>query len=111
MKACPFKSLAQHFRFQKLHPNSHLYTSNEWIPDFPGRSFKVTNVLPLNKQTTKQISQLRQANISVRNFPATVADLRKRLHLADGGDTYLFATTLADNRRVLIISSKPSFLQ
>lgn len=111
MKACPFKSLAQHFHCRKLHPNSHLYTSNEHIPDFPGRSFKVTNVLPLNKQTTKQISQLRQANISVRNFPATVADLHKRLHLADGGDTYLFATTLADNRRVLIISSKTSSLQ
>lgn len=106
MKACPFKSLAQHFHCRKLHPNSHLYTSKEYIPDFPGRSFKVTDVLPLNKQTTKQISQLRQANISVRNFPATVADLRKRLHLADGGDTYLFATTLADNRKVVIVCKK-----
>ena len=111
MKACPFKALAQHFHFQKLHPNSHLYTSTKLIPDFPGRCFQVEDVLPINKQTTKQISQLRQANISVRNFPATVADLRKRLHLADGGDTYLFATTLADNRKVVIISSKPSFLQ
>lgn len=106
MKACPFKSLAQHFHLQKLHPNSHLYTSMERIPDFPGRQFRVEDVLPLNKQTTKQISQLGQANISVRNFPATVADLRKRFRLADGGDNYIFATTLADNRRVVILCKK-----
>lgn len=106
MKASPFRSLAQHYHLQKLHPNSHLYTSMEWIPDFPGRQFRVEDVLPFNKQATKQISQLRQANISVRNFPATVADLRKRFHLADGGDTYLFVTTLADNRRVVILCKK-----
>jgi hypothetical protein len=106
MKACPFRFLAQHYQLEQLHPNSHLYTSNAWIADFPGRRFKVEEVLPINKQTTKQISHLRQANVSVRNFPATVAELRKRFRLAEGGDTYLFATTLADNRRILIVCKK-----
>lgn len=106
MKACPFRSLAQHYQIEKLHPNSHLYTSNKWIEDFPGRQFKVEEVLPINKQTVKQISQLRRANVSARNFPATVAELRKRFHLADGGDTYLFATTLADERKVVIVASR-----
>jgi len=106
MKACPFRSLAQHYQLQKLHPNSHLYTSNEWIEDFPGRQFKVEEVLPITKQTVKQISQLRRANVSVRNFPATVAELRKRFRLADGGSTYLFATTLADERKVVIVASR-----
>ena len=104
MKACPFRFLAQYYQLMKLHPNSHLYTSNEWIADFPGRRFKVEEVLPINKQTVKQISQLRQANVSVRNFPATVAELRKRFRLADGGTTYLFATTLADKRKVLVVA-------
>ena len=106
MKACPSRSLAQHYQIEKLHPNSHLYTSNKWIEDFPGRQFKVEEVLPINKQTVKQISQLRRANVSARNFPATVAELRKRFHLADGGDIYLFATTLADERKVVIVASR-----
>ena len=67
MKACPFRLLAQHYQLEKLHPNSHLYTSPNRIEDFPGRRFRVNDVLPVNKQTIKQISQLRQANIHLND--------------------------------------------
>ena len=106
MKACPFRLLAQHYQLDKLHPNSHLYTSPNRIEDFPGRRFRVNDVLPVNKQTTKQISQLQQANISVRNFPASVAELRRRFRLADGGSAYLVATTLADGRKVVLVMER-----
>ena len=106
MKACPFRLLAQHYQLEKLHPNSHLYTSPNRIEDFPGRRFRVNDVLPVNKQTIKQISQLRQANISVRNFPASVAELRRRFRLADGGSAYLVATTLADGRKVVLVMER-----
>ena len=106
MKACPFRLLAQHYQLEKLHPNSHLYTSPNRIEDFPGRRFRVNDVLPVNKQTTKQISQLRQANISVRNFPASVAELRRRFRLADGGSAYLVASTLADGRKVVLVMER-----
>ena len=106
MKACPFRLLAHHYQLEKLHPNSHLYTSPNRIEDFPGRRFRVNDVLPVNKQTTKQISQLQQANISVRNFPASVAELRRRFRLADGGSAYLVATTLADGRKVVLVMER-----
>lgn len=106
MKACPFRLLAQHYQLEKLHPNSHLYTSPNRIEDFPGRRFRVNDVLPVNKQTIKQISQLQQANISVRNFPASVAELRRRFRLADGGSAYLVATTLADGRKVVLVMER-----
>jgi hypothetical protein len=72
-------------------------------PDFPGRRFVVEQVYSFSKQDLKALSaSCRQANIAVRNFPATPADLRKRLKMQDGGDVYLFATTLSDRQRVLI---------
>ena len=106
MKACPFRTLAKRYGLDKLHPNSHLYTSDMCVPDFPGRCFRVEDVVLLNKQTTRQLAWLRQANLSVRNFPVTVADLRRRFRLSDGGDTYLFATTLADMSRVVIVCKR-----
>lgn len=105
-KAGCHKSLAQATGATKLHPNSHLYTSHELIENFPGRTFKVTEVLGFTKSDIKKISELKKANITTRNHPDSVQTLRKRLKLADGGDTYIFATTLADERKVLIICSK-----
>ena len=103
MKAACFKSLAQHFGVEKLHPSSHLYTSEALVEDFPGRTFKVDAVYGLKDKALKQI---RKANLTVRNFPASVADLRKRLKLSEGGDIYLFATTLADESKVVISCRK-----
>ena len=106
MKGGCFRSLSQSYGLEQLHPNSHLYTSNKFVPDFPGRIFSVEAVKTLSKGDIRELRDLKKANISLRNFPGSVAELRKRLHLSDGGDTYLFATTLADNRRVIIVCRK-----
>ncbi len=105
MKACAFKSVCQQFDVRKLHPSSHLYTSDILVADFPGRTFRVTAVSSFGKKEMRALlGDVQKANLTVRNFPATVAELRKRLKLAEGGDIYLFATTLADERKVMIVS-------
>jgi hypothetical protein len=103
MKGGAYKSIASHFRMNKLHSNSHLYTSPERYNDFPGRIFKIESLFSMNKNELRQaLDGIKQANITVRNFPSSVAELRKRLKLNEGGSTYLFATTLADERKVLV---------
>lgn len=108
MKGGAFKSIAHRFGVMKLHPNSHLYTSDTLISDFPGRVFEVTDHCSFNKKEMKEkLGSLKKANITVRNFPATVAELRKRTKLNEGGDIYLFATTLASDEKVMAICRKP----
>ncbi|MDR2232136.1 MAG: SAM-dependent methyltransferase [Tannerella sp.] len=107
LKAGGFKQTAIRTNVEKLHKNSHLYTSSSLIEDFPGRIFKVEEVLPFSTKTFKQLHRIvPQANIAVRNFPLTVSELRRRTRIADGGETYLFATTLADESKVLIVCKK-----
>ena len=103
MKAGLFKTVANKYNVQKLHPSTHLYTSEELVPNFPGRSFEIKRVTKVQK---KEIQDIEKANLSTRNFPGNVADLRKKLKLKDGGDTYIFACTLNDNSKVLIICNK-----
>ena len=104
MKAGCFAEIEQAFEVSQLAPNSHLYASDQAIADFPGRKFRVTAVTSMNKQELKQaLKDIRQANIAVRNFPMSVADLRKRLKLSEGGNDYIFATTLTEGKKVLII--------
>ena len=108
LKAGAFRSVSSIYNVEKLHPNSHLYTSDEYIPDFPGRKFRITDSSSLNKKELKKlIGTEKKANLTVRNFPASVAELRKRLKLAEGGDIYLFATTLADEKKLLIACKQP----
>lgn len=103
LKAGAYRWLAQAYSLKKLHPSSHLYTSSEWISDFPGRCFKVKAVCGFGKKELKALLQgMEKANLTVRNFPDTVAGLRKRLKLKEGGDDYLFATTLANDEKVLV---------
>ena len=103
LKAGAFRSLSSLYKIEKLHPNSHLYTSDSLLPDFPSRKFRITSSCGFGKKEVKEmLAAEKKANLTVRNFPATVAELRKRLKLAEGGDTYLFATTLADGKKVLI---------
>lgn len=104
MKAGCFAEIEQAFEVSQLAPNSHLFASDQAIADFPGRKFRVTAVTSMNKQELKQaLKDIRQANIAVRNFPMSVADLRKRLKLSEGGNDYIFATTLTEEKKVLII--------
>lgn len=105
LKAGAYKSIAEAYQLKKLHPNSHLYTSDKLIDDFPGRTFVVEAYSNIkNKELLKGI---KKANISVRNFPLSTNELRKRLKLNDGGEVYLFATTLSDHSKVLIRCIKP----
>lgn len=100
------RTLSQRLYVAKLHPNSQLYTSDNLIEDFPGRIFTVERVCGFSKSEIKDIQALGQANITVRNFPESVQLLRKKLKLADGGDDYIFATTLADGSKVLALCKK-----
>lgn len=103
LKAGAFKCVAQRFGLQKLHPSSHLYTAGGEVPAFPGRVFRVEEVLPFNGKTTKILSgSVPRANVAVRNFPLSVDELRKRTRIAEGGAVYLFATTLAGGEKVLV---------
>ena len=103
LKAGAYKSVSLRFELEKLHVSSHLYTSNRFVSSFPGRIFEVEDVFPFGSRICKELmSEIPQANISVRNFPLSVDDLRKRMRVVDGGDVYLFATTLSDNKKVII---------
>ena len=107
LKAGAFRTLCNIYKVEKLHPNSHLYTSQLLVPDFPGRTFRIVQSCGFSKKELKQLlSGIKQANLTVRNFPATVAELRRRLKLADGGSTYLFATTLANEDKLLIAGER-----
>lgn len=98
LKAGAFKSITTHYKVGKLHPNTHLYTSNELIANFPGRIFNVNDILPYSKKEIKGNIDPNKANITVRNFPDSVEKIRKKLGLKDGGDVYLFAFTNAQNK-------------
>ena len=107
MKAGCFAELSQHFGIAPIATNSHLFVSADMVNDFPGRTFQIDAVTSLNKRELKEkIGGLTQANITVRNFPLSVAELRKRLKLSEGGSTYIFATTLANGEKVLLICHK-----
>lgn len=102
MKAGAFKSVGARFHVEKLHQHSHLYTGDDWV-DFPGRRFRVESVFGLGKkELNEQLKSLPKANLSVRNFPSSTEALRKKLKLKEGGEVYLFATTLANEEKVLI---------
>ena len=107
MKAGCFHEVAQRYDVSPLAQNSHLFVASEHVADFPGRSFQIDAVTTLNKRELKEkLHGLTQANITVRNFPLSVAELRKRLKLNEGGSTYIFATTLAGKDRVLLVCHK-----
>ena len=108
LKAGAYRSLTQAYPVKKLHASSHLYTSPYYIEGFPGRRFQVEAVSGFGKKELKTLLQgLEKANLTIRNFPSSVAELRKRLKLKEGGECYLFATTLSDESKVIIKCRKP----
>ncbi|WP_302426103.1 THUMP-like domain-containing protein [Leyella stercorea] len=107
MKAGCFDELAAAYGVSPVSRNSHLFLSDEPIEGFPGRSFVVERVTTMNKgELRKALVGIEKANIATRNFPLTVAELRKRFKIKDGGDVYIFATTTAEGEHVLLISRK-----
>ena len=107
MKGGCYKLLTQRYQVQKLHRNSHLYTSDQLIPDFPGRIFAVEGWAPYNKKIKQALlAGIEKASIATRNFPLSVAELRKTLKLADGDEVFLFATTVGGEQKVIISTRK-----
>ena len=108
LKAGVQNALSQIYDVRKLHPFSHLFTSSHFIEDFPGRAFVIEDRCSFAKKDLRRmLDGISQCNLTVRNFPATVAELRKRLKLREGGDIYLFATTLSDGSHALIRCKLP----
>ena len=107
MKAGCFGVLSDRYDARMLSKNSHLFVSQAPIEAFPGRSFRIIAVSSFNKKELKRyLSGITKANIATRNFPLSVAELRKRLKLKDGGETYIFATTLSNESHMLVITEK-----
>ena len=109
MKAGCFQLLSTRFGMSQPDKNSHLFLSDKPIADFPGRGFNIERTSTMNKKELKTaLAGISQANIATRNFPLSVAELRKRLKLKDGGDTYIFATTSAQKGHLLLVCRKIS---
>ena len=111
MKAGCFAEVEAQFPVQQVSANSHLFLSSDEIDDFPGRKFRILAISSMNKQEIKKqfsgsLVPMESANIAVRNFPMSAEQLRKKLKLKDGGDTYIFATTLASGEHKLFICCK-----
>lgn len=107
LKAGAYRSLAMRYHLKKLHPNSHLYTSDSLVDNFPGRKFQIKEVISPNKKEIKaHFKDIIKANIATRNYPFSVADIRKQTKLKEGGTDYIFATTLANEKKVLILCQK-----
>lgn len=105
LKAGAFKSIGHHFNLAKLHPHSHLYTSDILV-DFPGRVFECLAVIPYQKKAISSYLPERKANITTRNFPDTVPAIRKKLKIQEGGDIYLLATTNMDGKLTILLCKK-----
>ncbi len=106
MKAAAFKSISDKFNLAKLHQNTHLYTSNELLGHFQGRIFELKDILKVDKKLIKTKIPDLKANLTVRNFPDTVANLKKKLGLTDGGAHYLFACTNNLNEKIILQTIK-----
>ena len=107
MKSGAFKLIGNRYVLNKLHKNTQLYTSNDYIPEFPGRIFEVTGQCGNSKNEFKDLSfRTPKANISTRNYPLSVEELRKKLKIRDGGDIYLFACTMNNDQKVILETTK-----
>jgi len=107
LKSGAYNIIAVNYKIEKLHPNSHLYTSDEMIMDFPGRIFKVKDVVFFNRNSMKNtLSNIKNANITTRNFPLSVQEIRDKTKIKEGGSVYIFATTFANDKKVMIICEK-----
>ena len=107
MKSGAFKLISQRFAIEKLHVNSHLYTSDNLISDFPGRVFEVVGFAPFNKKVKKELlSDITEASVATRNFPLSANELRKNLNLKESDKNYVFGTTLIGEKKVVILCKK-----
>lgn len=107
MKSGVFKLISQRFAIEKLHVNSHLYTSDNLISDFPGRVFELVGFAPFNKKIKKELlNDITEASVAIRNFPLSANELRKSLNLKESDKNYVFGTTLIGEKKVVILCKK-----
>ena len=105
MKSGAFDAVGNHYKLEKLHKHSQLYTSDTLI-DFPGRRFTINHILPYQKAEMKQYIEGKKMNVTARNFPLQVTDIQKKWKIKDGGDTYAFFTTNSNNEKVVLLCGK-----
>ena len=106
LKAGLFNEIAIDFNLAKLHPNTHLYTSDNLVQNFPGRIFHCNATKSFSKKAITPYLSQKRANITTRNFPYAVSQIRKKLGLKDGSNQYIFATTLHNNDLKLLLCEK-----
>ena len=107
MKSGAFKLISQRFSIEKLHVNSHLYTSDNLVSDFPGRIFEVVGFASFNKKIKKELlNDITDASVSTRNFPLSANELRKNLNLKESDKNFIFGTTLIGEKKVVILAKK-----
>ncbi len=105
MKSGGFDEVSAVFNINKLHKHSHLYTSEDLI-DFPGRAFEIEKVISYNKNDMKTVLVNQQANVTTRNFPDTVENIRKKWKIKNGGNLYCFFTTDKNDNKIVLICRK-----
>lgn len=105
LKSGKYNALSDILKIDKLHPHSHLYTSNE-IVDFPGRSFEIKTILPFQKNEIKKHLTNKKFNCTTRNFPVTVEELRKKYKIQEGGSEFAFFTTNINNEKIILLTQK-----
>lgn len=105
LKSGLFNDVSHQLKIDKIQVNSHLYTS-KYLTFFPGRSFKITHILSYDKKILKKIIPSQKANITTRNFPESVAQIRKKIGFKEGGNHYIFFTTNLENKSIVLICEK-----
>ncbi len=106
LKAGAFRAFAGRFGLKKLHQHTHLYTSEAFVPDIPGRCFSIEAVCKYDRKAVQALIPAGKANVSTRNFPDNAEAVRKKLSLSDGGEVYVFAFTDVEERKVIAVCRK-----
>ena len=90
------------FGLKKLHPSTHLYTSDHIIKDWPGKIFEIRSIVKPNKKEIQKLFPDKKVNVVTRNYPLSASQLKSKLGLKDGGVDFLIGTTLSDNKKILL---------
>ena len=105
LKSGGFHQITNQLNVSKLQQHSHLYTADILL-DFPGRTFKIEQVLSYDKKKLKKLLPENKANITIRNFPKTVAQIRKETKIKEGGTIFIFFTTNFKNELTVLTCRK-----
>ena len=105
MKSGGFFEIGNAFSLEKLHQHSHLYTSDQLV-DFPGRIFEINHQFDYTNGNMKSYLKNEKANITTRNFPETVENIRKKWNIKEGGNQFIFFTTSTNDSKIVLLCTK-----